>query len=191
LVLCNMGGGASKKTSFEAPGDRTEERSTECGEAQVLVVVPALASGDSMEANALNNPDGNGKPPPVEAAAAPPQAPAADGASSKRLPVNGGAAAAAKKKAAVAAAARAAPPSVYASLPDDATGEDVVWLMRKELAHPWLVAAPPDEKAHANDDDSGPSTSISKVRGRGPRFLRKLFWARTVKIPLMYVYKKK
>jgi len=53
-------------------------------------------------------------------------------------------------------------PSVYAELPDDVTGEDVVWLMRKKLGSPWLNAVPPDEEVFP-DNYSVPSTAVTKV----------------------------
>ena len=136
-----MGGGASK----EAPSA-----------AIIVADVPTEESANIAEAEIIES---NTTPTPIETA--PDDASTSTSSSAKRLSFFGSNSPPSPK------ATKLVPPveipSVYAELPDDVTGEDVVWLMRKKLGSPWLNAVPPDEDVYP-DNYSAPSTAVTKVR---------------------------
>jgi len=136
-----MGGGASK----------------EAHSAVIIVAdTPKVESANPVEAEIIES---NIKPTPIETA--PDDASTSTSSSAKRLSFFGSNSPPSPKASKLVPLVEKA--SVYAELPDDVTGEDVVWLMRKKLGSPWLNAVPPDEEVYP-DNYSAPSTAVTKVR---------------------------
>ena len=77
------------------------------------------------------------------------------------------------------ARSKAPPPAkktIYDALPEDATGEDFVWAMRKAGSAPWALARPPDESEHVGEKQSltttsaGPGSSAAGSSSNNRRF---------------------